>query len=449
MTPPAAPPPARPPLFAAAAILVAAAVLASLPQTRIIDSEVRFEALDRLLRDGTVAGSKFSMIGPLFAAPLWFLGEAAGNTTNVVWLFSRLAFLAGSAALWWALRPALGADAARRFVVAAALASLVPYHLLHFTGEVFTAVCVAVGTAAAVTRGKAWGWALAAVGAANTPATLPALALAAAVVCWERRRLRYGLAVAAAAGLVLAENYARRGDPLAGGYANDHGFPTLLPYAGRPGFSYPLFFGVLSVLFSFGKGLVFFAPGLFVPLDRVRGNGSEADHEADVRLLYRAWLAFVVGLVVVYSKWWAWYGGVFWGPRFFLFASLPAALVIARRTARPSDSLGVNLVVAAVVLLSCWAGANGAVYQLYADGPFYANNYALESALWYVPECSSLWRPFVVHRPIHTADRLRLIAFGVGAAYLLTPLAGVAARQLRDRAAAAWAAFRAGPRFRF
>ena len=33
---------------------------------------------------------------------------------------------------------------------------------------------------------------------------------------------------------------------------------TILTYSGRPGFSYPLFFGVLSVLFSFGKGLVCF-----------------------------------------------------------------------------------------------------------------------------------------------------------------------------------------------
>ena len=41
------------------------------------------------------------------------------------------------------------------------------------------------------------------------------------------------------------------------------GFRTALPYSGQPGFSYPFFFGVLSVLFAFGRGLVFFAPGLF------------------------------------------------------------------------------------------------------------------------------------------------------------------------------------------
>ena len=68
---------------------------------------------------------------------------------------------------------------------------------------------------------------------------------------------------ACAASLVLLENAVQHGNPLEGGYANDAGRRTALPYSGLPGFSYPLFFGVLSVLFSFGRGLVFFAPGLF------------------------------------------------------------------------------------------------------------------------------------------------------------------------------------------
>ena len=40
---------------------------------------------------------------------------------------------------------------------------------------------------------------------------------------------------------------------------------------GRPGFSYPLFFGELSALLSFGKGLAFYAPGLILPIRRALG----------------------------------------------------------------------------------------------------------------------------------------------------------------------------------
>jgi hypothetical protein len=39
-----------------------------------------------------------------------------------------------------------------------------------------------------------------------------------------------------------------------------------MPYTGRPGFSYPFLFGVLGILFSFGRGLAFFAPALWLLL---------------------------------------------------------------------------------------------------------------------------------------------------------------------------------------
>src|SRR6185436_5776493 len=109
-------------------------------------------------------------------------------------------------------------------------------------------------------------------------------------------------------------NYVVRGGFLTTGYSGDEGFRTVLPFSGRSGFSYPFALGVLSMLLSFGKGILFFAPGLLLV--------AQARRLADrkVAALIDAWMLFLVGLVLVYARWWAWYGGWFWGPRFLLIA---------------------------------------------------------------------------------------------------------------------------------
>ena len=70
----------------------------------------------------------------------------------------------------------------------------------------------------------------------------------------------------------MLENTVLRKSAFSSGYENNHGYQTLLPYSGLPGFSYPPFYGVLSMLLSFGKGLLFFAPGLVL----VFGRGLQA-----------------------------------------------------------------------------------------------------------------------------------------------------------------------------
>ena len=70
--------------------------------------------------------------------------------------------------------------------------------------------------------------------------------------------------------ITLGENWFKYGGLFKTPYAEEveHGYRTYLPYSGQPGFSYPLLFGVVSLVFSFGKGILFFAPGLFLPLRR-------------------------------------------------------------------------------------------------------------------------------------------------------------------------------------
>src|SRR5260370_10876864 len=137
----------------------------------------------------------------------------------------------------------------------------------------------------------------------------------------KNKRLRYVLVVVAAAGLIAAEAWIRRGSTLNAGDQNDAGYRNLMPYSGEPGFSYPIFFGLLSILFSFGKGLFFFAPGLLLPV-RSKLLKLQQEIKLDLYAVYTLWISFLVGLVLVYSHWWAWYGGGFFGTSFLFFSFL-------------------------------------------------------------------------------------------------------------------------------
>src|SRR5262249_54129415 len=150
--------------------------------------------------------------------------------------------------------------------------------------------------------------------------------------------------------------------------------------------------GVLSILFSFGKGLVFYAPGLVFWIRK------RTPHVNDVAFrTYVLWMGFLVGLILVYAKWWAWYGGWFWGPRFFLFASLPASLAIAVALAGRRDaSLGRLMALFVVLSLSVWVAIEGASFEPTAPAVCFDRNF--EPLCWYVPEFSPLWRPFVEFR---------------------------------------------------
>jgi hypothetical protein len=165
-----------------------------------------------------------------------------------------------------------------------------------------------------------------------------------------------------------------------------------MPYSGLLGFSYPFFFGLLSLLFSFGKGIIFFAPGLLLPARRALGALS-----VRLRTIHQLWLLFVVGLLLVYASWWAWYGGWFWGPRFLLFAAIPASLALAVWLRKEDASLAMRLAALGVLTLSCWVGLNGAVFSDATLRPICSyNNFAREAYCHYIPEFSVLWHPFVV-----------------------------------------------------
>jgi hypothetical protein len=326
---------------------------------------------------------------------------------------------------------------------------MMPHHLLFFNGEPFTCATVSFGLAAAVVRRAWWGVPLAVAGAVNVPGTFGGLGVASLVLAARTRRARFLLAAPAAVGLWLLENYVRRGDGLFTGYDGEKGVKSVLPFSGLPEFSYPLYFGLLSVLFSFGKGLVYFMPAMFLPLPTAAAAPDANENEDRVRWVYRAWVGFMVGLVLVYSRWWAWYGGWCWGPRFFLFGCFIAALVVARRTARADRlSAAANLLMLAVLALSAWVAVAGVAYKQTGLVP-YADPATKEFVVWYVPECSALGWPLVTPMPFGENEWWWVAAVATGFCYLAAPVAAALARRTPEYARAAWQAVRGGPRWGF
>lgn len=412
------------------------AIFFLLPREMRGDGTVRYQGLLSLLITHSIPNIKYSLIGPSFALPLVWLGRHLGDPIAWALVYNQILFALSLLISYLLLKDHIDRAILRKFYLLLMIASMFVAHLAFFYGEVFTALCVGFGILIAYLRFAApAGWLLVVIGVANTPAALGGLALVVLKRIFENKRLRYGLVFLGAVALVGLNNWLQHGSPLNGGYTNDHGFKTIMPYSGQPGFSYPFFFGILSLLLSFGKGLLFFAPGLLLPVRKTLLRRQQED-QVPLYRVYMLWLAFVIGLVLVYARWWAWYGGTFWGPRFLLFASLPASLALAvRLLSYKESSLAVNLLTLAVFLLSVWVCIDGAVYQwstsLFTTMPAVCtqNNYNLEMICYYIPEFSTLWLPFVHHYTLSLQMELFMGYALLAAAYLAFPLCLHIARQ--------------------
>ncbi|WP_422773501.1 hypothetical protein ACN28C_11630 [Plantactinospora sp. WMMC1484] len=406
------------------------ALLAFTPRPPMMgDGLARYQALLQLLEQRQLPEMPYSLIGPLFATPLWLIGRWYGDPQPFLAQYNLLLFTLALVAVHQLLRDRMEPRLLRRFLLVLVAGSMIAVHVQDFYGEVFTATTVGVGLLAATLPGTSrWtrlaGWGGVVLGVANTPASVVALGLVVAVRCLRERRLRY-LSVLVATGLLIAaEAWLRFGDPLHRAYAGNGGGQTVMPYSGEPGFSYPFLLGVAAILFSFGKGLFWFTPGLFLRLRR------PGDAVSDVWL---SWLLFVAGLVLVYASWWAWYGGLYWGPRFFLIAILPASLALAVRLGARDAGPWANLATLAAALLSVWGAASSLVYGQLWPWTCYENNYYLESLCHFTPEFSPLWYPLVEAPALTGWQRVALGGYGVVLLWLVAPLLG---RMLRQAGAA-------------
>jgi len=152
-----------------------------------------------------------------------------------------------------------------------------------------------------------------------------------------------------------------------------------------------------------------------------------------------------VCMVAVYCRWWAWYGGGdYFGPRFFLFTSLPASVALAARLRTAYSSLVACTLTLLVLALSIWVGIVGAI-DPDTPGICFANNYALEHLCWYTPEFSALWRPVIDWPSVSASSAVFALLALVAFVRLAAPLVAVIAVRVRAASQTAVHAFRDGP----
>lgn len=386
-----------------------------LPRRFFLDGNVRLRAVTDLVQHGEVSHMSYSMVGPMFSIPLWFIDQANRSSW---WQGRYNIFLLAAVLLitYVVLRKRTDAALLRKFFLILIVGSMFGNNVTYFGGEVFTALLVGMGMLVAQLASELGGWSAVVLGVVNTPASLVGLGLAVLRYIALKQHLKYLLVFFTAAVLILAEAWLRRGSPFNDGYGNQ-------------AFSTPFLLGLVSILFSFGKGLLFFAPALLLPVKNsiltLQGENQEKLYRA-----YTLWLWFLVGLILVYSSWWAWYGGWFWGPRFFLFASIPASFALAVRLRNPSSSLLANLLTLLLLAYSLWVGIDGAIYDQYGLArTCVVNNYALEYLCHYHPLYSVLWHPLVVAMRLTHNDKLFILYSLAIFAYLAMPLLLVMAKQ--------------------
>jgi hypothetical protein len=360
------------------------------------DGAIRFEIVQALLDGGKIQPILYSLVQPFLSMPIAYLVALSGqDVITYVAYFNFFVFLILGFTASTLLCRMYSCKLAVRFLLVLLAASMLPHHLQHYYGEVLTSMLMVTGFLLLFDKKRLLAIILIGLGIANTPVMIVPAAvtvLAMLVIRSIDRSYTFTLATAVIfATLIMAlEMYLKFGlskHP----YLVSKGFQTVLPYSGNPGFSYPLFFGVMSILFSFGKGLLFFIPGLILLFHPVILEKLRLGKKESVIIV-----AFCISLILVYSKWWSWYGGSFWGPRFFLILIFPASMALAaffdeKTYFTPTTSA----IFSCVFILSAWVATNGYIFGQQDMNECWINNFQLEFLCWYVPEFSALWRPFV------------------------------------------------------
>ena len=380
--------------FVAAGILV----LFTLPRIISSDGLDRWNSLASILGYGTPDTKKYSLLGPLFATPLVLLEQWLRIPHRISMHYNLFLFLILLIFLLKYLMQIWSQQKATVFGIFLLFASMFPFHTLNFYSEIFTVLCLTFGSLFLVLNKSVAAFTFLTLAGANTAATIPAIAALLLFHFYYERKWRYLAAITLPILLVLIENKLHRGSFVTFGYEGDKGEKTFMPYSGLPGFSYPFFLGLLSILFSFGKGLLFFVPAFFLPLFFKPKYSNPKIERLGVYWFVISWL-----LIFTYSRWWSWHGS-YWGPRFMLFTCLPASLLMTEAIYSRSLGWKAKLFVLYSLVISFWATFEGLVFGHYDLGYCYRDSYQYESLCWYIPEFSALFRPLVSPRALKTKE---------------------------------------------
>lgn len=382
------------------------------------DGTIRYQFMRIFVIKSQIIPMKYSIVGPFFSLPIWLITSLLKqDDKSIVLRYNFILLVLLILILYLYFRNHFDKRFLLTFFFFLAFGSMFPAHLINNYGEIFSAVCLTLGTVSLASKKLLTGWVLLILAVLNTPPLLVPLIFIVLYITWESKKFRYLTIVPICLILMLVENYFRTHSITAGFQtyiSQDHGNKTILPYSGGNGFSFPFVFGILSILFSFGKGLIFYCPGLLLI-----GWAWKIISDSVERKIIILWFLITIGLILTYASWWAWYGGWFWGPRFFLFASVPASWILARLVHARKTSIWMFVVLLLCITLSFWVGADGVVFNQRAMDVCTIKDYALEHLCWYVPEFSAIWRPFVVPQIFSVG---LLLLFAIPWLYIVSPL---------------------------
>ena len=269
----------------------------------------------------------------LLIAPMVALGHlVAGSSTALLSLFQPLVTAATVATLWLLLREfGIGGRRALWIAWLFAFGTLAWHYAGVLFSEPLITLCVTVALLGllrfrrtarlsdALLAGAATGIAVVTRVDSVLLVLLPVAAYFLAVVArperqrapegampsdWPRVAMRvvvFVLPIVIGSAIDLWYNWARYGSPLHAGYS-----------AEGVAFSYPLLKGLYGLLLSPGAGLLVFVPVLVMALIGFPGLSRRWPMEA-------ALVAAIIAVrVVFYAGWFAWDGGVTWGPRYLI-----------------------------------------------------------------------------------------------------------------------------------
>ncbi|HLY27506.1 MAG TPA: hypothetical protein VKQ72_14270, partial [Aggregatilineales bacterium] len=190
------------------------------------------------------------------------------------------------------------------------------------------------------------------------------LPLAALALCWKkpiRALLWFGLPLLCCAALLALFNLLRFGSPLDTGYHFGQG----------EGFTYPFLTGFVALLVSPYRGIFWYSPVLLLAIP-----GWVMLRKTSARSAEFAWisLATVAAQVALFASWWAWDGGLGWGPRFLIPALPLMALWLAPLVEAAWTRLWLAVTVVAFALLSIAMQLLGALYSVFTYA-YYATTY--------------------------------------------------------------------------
>jgi hypothetical protein len=385
-----------------------------LPHVLRGDDITRLNDINQLLDHGKLTDSRFSLVMPLISVPVLMLSHITQNRFYWAEHFNTLVVAAGVVISYLLIRGRYDARLFRLAVIVLLFASFLTNRLRDYNAETTTAVLLTLGIICVFTnRFVVAGWAAIVLGVVNTPAAIIGLILMCVWYTAKTRRLRNLLPIIAAGALIMLEAWVRRGGPFVTGYGNQR-------------YDTPFVLGFVSILFSFGRGLLFFTPGLALWLSpRVRR--LVPGRNAVIMMLL-----FVAGLVLIYSKWWAWYGGVSWGPRFFTFATIPASLLIAVGVWRAGRSPGADAITLGALAFSTYVALAGGLVYLKQELELCRAN-PIKDGCFYRPQDSGLWQFAVTSHSLSLQSGLLALLIVGAFIYLAIPLVKSVVRPIWPR----------------